>query len=242
MSIGRREMLFGAGCVAVLGLGEFLRPRDTLRLLANGTKLTTILPTRVGGWAAGEGGDIVLPDTPGSLADRLYNDRVARTYQRGGDLGSPIMLLAAYGAAQNDLLQLHRPEACYPAIGMGIVAREVTMLPLAPGVALPIVRLTAHASGRTEDIVYWTRLGDALPQTAGDQREARFAAALKGYTADGILVRASAIREAADGEPQFGELMAFVRAFILDTRPAARAALVGRPISDALAKVRPAAV
>ncbi|MGJ3628674.1 exosortase-associated EpsI family protein [Sphingomonas sp. MMS24-JH45] len=106
--IARRDLLVGAGCVVALGAAEALRPRRTLRLLRPGRALAALVPAAFAGWHLGEGGELVLPDVPGSLFARLYADRVARTYARGGS--ADVMLAVAYGAAQSDLLQLHRPE------------------------------------------------------------------------------------------------------------------------------------
>ena len=239
MTIDRRGLVFGAGSIAALGLAEYLRPRGVLRLLSPDSKLTALLPLRMSQWAAGTNGDIVIPKTPGSLADRLYGDQVARTYQRSDSAGAPIMLLAAYGNSQSDTLQVHRPEVCYPAIGMVIVARKLARLTLSPGIELPVVLLTAHADSRTEDIMYWTRLGQSLPQTGVEQGAARLYGAMHGYVADGILVRASAVRELDGGVPQFKYLSLFLRELIMATTASARPALIGTRLSSALSIAQP---
>lgn len=231
--IARRDLLAGAGCAAALGMAEWLRPRRTVRLLRPGLGLAALVPAAFAGWGPGPGGEIVLPDVPGSLSSRLYDDRLARTYRRGE--GPEVMLAVAYGAAQSDGLQLHRPESCYPAVGFAIVARRLVALPLAPGVSLPAVMLSARAGDRIEDIVYFTRLGEAFPQTAGAQRRARFDAALHGDIGDGLLVRASAIRTDphADG---FALLAAFLRALVLAVTAADRSAVIGTSRAARLAR------
>lgn len=233
--IPRRDFLVGAGCAGALGGAEYLRPRKTLKLLRDGEAMKSIIPPRFDEWGQGEnGGDIVLPETPGSLASRLYNDRVARTYRRGPDeQPEDVMLLAAYGAAQSDVLQLHRPEVCYPAVGFVIVTRRLFDLPVAEGVTVPAVMLAAKSGGRIEDVVYFTRLGEALPQTASDQRWARLKTAMQGYVGDGVLVRASMVRSDPDVEG-FATLTRFMAEMILATKAPDRAALIGSPRAQAL--------
>lgn len=232
--IDRRDLVFGAGCALALGVAEALRPRRMLQLLKPGRKLSATIPSQFGAWQLGEGGDIVMPQTPGSLASRLYSDRVARSYRRTVPDLQDVMLLIAYGQAQSDVLQLHRPEVCYPAVGFSIAMRRLVALPLGPGVAVPAVMLTATAGDRTEDILYWTRLGEALPQTAGDQRVARLETAMKGYVADGVLVRASAARTSE--EPKFDVLTGFLRGLVQATPDSGRAALIGTSLAAALAR------
>lgn len=232
--ISRREMAFGAGCVVAVAAAEYLRPRRRLLLLRQGEKLTNIIPPRFGGWAMGGGGDIIIPEVPGSLADRLYSDQLARNYTSVGAVPTAVMLLIAYGGAQNDSLQLHRPEVCYPAIGFPIVSRALASLPLAGGVTVPVVRLTARSGDRVEDIVYWTRMGEALPQTGDEQRLVRFRAAFAGDIPDGVLVRASAVRDSAESPPEFGKLDDFLRTMMGAITPASRPALVGTDIARSL--------
>jgi EpsI family protein len=231
--IARRDLLVGAGCAAALGGAEFLRPRRTLKLLREGGTMKGLIPASFAEWRLGEGGDIVEPPTPGTLAAKLYSDRVARTYRREVPEIDDVMLLAAYGAAQSDTLQLHRPEVCYPAVGFSIVSRKLVEMPVAEGVSVPAVMLSAKSGGRVEDVVYWTRLGETLPQTASDQRWARLKTAMEGYVGDGVLVRASMVRLDPD-QDGFATLSTFMREMIVATKPAERAALIGSERAQAL--------
>ena len=142
------------------------------------------------------------------------------------------MLLIAYGAAQSDLLQLHRPESCYPAIGFSISNRSLVDIAMPAGVKVPGVHLTATAQERVEDISYWARLGEYLPQTAGDQRQDRLRTALQGYIADGILVRASMIRNGS--APNYAKLDAFLGDLLSSLDPAKRPALIGSARAKAM--------
>lgn len=231
--IPRRDFLVGAGCAAALGGAEFLRPRRELKLLPDGETMKGVIPSSFAEWRLGEGGDIVQPQTEGSLASRLYSDQVARTYRREVPQVDDVMLLAAYGASQSDSLQLHRPEVCYPAVGFTIASRRLVQMPVAAGVTVPAVMLSARSGSRIEDVVYWTRLGETMPQTAGDQRWARLETAMKGYVGDGVLVRASMIRADSDVE-SFDTLSRFMGEMIVATKPGDRAALIGTERADRL--------
>ena len=222
--IDRRDLLIGGICAVGLAGAEYLRPRE-LRTLFDGEKLDSIVPYSIGPWKAREGGEMVVPKTPGSLADRLYSDTVQRTYYNP-ETGDGLMLLIAYGRSQSDLLQLHRPESCYPAIGLDIKNRLFTDIPLGNGQQIPAVALTAQGGSRTEDIVYWTRLGEYLPRTAGEQREDRLKTAMAGYIGDGALVRASVLRS-REAEPRYGLVSSFMRHMIEAMPSKDRKALVG---------------
>jgi EpsI family protein len=210
--IARRDFLFGGACVAALAAAEALRPR-TLITLMKGLPLTQLVPARIGVWVLGEGGDIVVPKVPGSLSAKLYTDTLTRLYVNS-ETGEQVMLLIAYGAAQSDILQLHRPETCYPAIGLAITARRSNDIALGRGVSIPAMALTAGQESRVEDIVYWTRLGEYLPRSAGDQRRDRLKTAMAGTIGDGVLVRASTLRHGPDAPPRYDQLNAFMIALI----------------------------
>jgi EpsI family protein len=225
--ISRRDWLVGAGCAAAFTAAEVLRPRRTLNMMPAGSTLATIVPRRIAGFHEGGSGSLVLPpSTQGSLSQRLYGDQLGRIYQADGDSQTSIMLLIAYGAAQTDALQLHRPENCYPAFGFKITDRRFVNLRNPLLESIPAVALTAVADRHTEDIVYWTRVGRELPRTSEGQRLANLRTAMEGYIGDGVLVRASAVR--IDGKPIFDELSAFLEALISAGSPVARIALIGR--------------
>lgn len=227
--IDRRDALIGLACAGALGAGAALRPTRMLSLLREGT-IDSSVPRHFAAWQSENGGGLIIPRIPGSLADRLYSETVTRVYSPVGFAGPAIMLLVAYGGTQNDLLQLHRPESCYPALGFAIQHRKFVDLPLAPPLTLPAVALTASASERTEDILYWTRLGEFLPRTAGEQRMARLRTALQGYVADGVLVRASIIR-GQDAEPQFALLSSFLLGLVRAMAGPQRRVLTGSQLA-----------
>ncbi len=228
----RREFLVGGLGLGAFGLSEYLRPRESIRLFS-GVTLDQAIPESFGRWREYPGGAVIAPTTPNSLADRLYSATLTRIYYPVDRSGPPVMLLIAYGGEQSDLLQLHRPEACYPAVGMGIARREIGHVPLAGGGRVPAVLLSAAGQDRLEDIVYWTRLGESLPRTAAEQRNDRLRAAMQGTIGDGMLVRASTVR--SDETPTWPHLAAFLSELMSQVPQKARAGFVGTQLARGIA-------
>jgi EpsI family protein len=227
--IERRDLLLGGVCAGAVGVAEWLRPRQEMRLLPSGQRLSNVVPTAIPGWSAAAGGDIVIPRTEGSLASRLYDDELARNYRASNATSDspPIMLLIAYGSNQSDSLQLHRPEACYPAVGFEVTPTRLLNLPLGARHVLPAVALTATLESRIEDIVYFTRVGESLPRTEGEQRRDRLQAAMAGTVGDGLLLRASSIRDDS-GEDRFSQVQDFLIILLRAMSSAQRIVLLGR--------------
>lgn len=225
----RRDVIFASLGVGAFGIAEGLRPRRKLRLLKSGT-IGDAIPERFGAWEA-HADELVSPDQAGRLAKTLYSEIVSRTYVHGGNEAA-VMVLAAYGDTQSDLLQLHRPESCYPAVGFALQSAKSIALPLSGAAELPAREVVAVLGDRVENIMYWTRMGEQLPRTGGEQREARLANSIAGVVPDGILVRCSAIGESA---PSFATLSSFVPELLRAVRPSARPALIGTDLSRRLA-------
>ena len=226
--MNRRDMLLGGGLFAAAVGAEAMRPRERLVLLKPGRKLEDVVPTAIGDWRPIASEAFVLPKTEGSLADRLYNQTLSRFYEAPGR--PPVMLVMAYGEVQNDLLQLHRPEVCYTAVGFEISDSRIAQVGLNDTAKLPVRELTATAERRVEPIVYWTRIGDDLPTTGREQRSVKLRQQMRGYLADGILVRMSTV-----GEPNpetFAELGTFARVMLEAILPIDRPAFIGRPLAS----------
>ncbi len=230
--IDRRDLLLGGGMLVAAAGAAALTPRRHVELL-HGRKLENVIPTRIGAWQTTPSQAFILPKTPGSLADRLYSDTVSRLYVADGAL--PVMMVLAYGNLQSDLLQLHRPEVCYAAVGFQISNSTRLDLPVAEHIAVPARELTATTDNRVEPITYWTRIGDFLPTTRREQREMRLREQFDGIVPDGILVRLSTVAEPTPAT--FAALAAFGRAFILAVRPADRSILVGPTLAAGLARL-----
>jgi len=226
----RRELVIGGLAVAAAAGAEALRPHRKLILLKGG-KIDALMPKKFGDWTAEGSSGLVSPDQAGKLARTLYSEIVERIYHEG-ESGAAVMLLAAYGDTQSDLLQLHRPESCYPAVGFTLESSKPAQIVLRNGAGIPAREVVAVTEDRRENILYWTRIGERLPQSDGEQRTARFRNALDGYIADGILFRCSALGNSA---ACFKMLNAFVPALLNATPAEVRPALVGTRLAQQIA-------
>lgn len=218
----RRDFLIGAGLVGVASAAQALIPRTKVSLLGK-HKLNAMIPHNLPGFASLNGGGVIAPAPKGSLADRLYSETVQRVYQTPE--GDVVMMLIAYGGTQSDQLQLHRPESCYPAVGFSIYDGGNRAIDLGGGATVPVRRLAARLDQRVEQIWYWTRIGEYLPLTGGEQRVVRFRNALDGVVPDGVLVRMSTLT--ADEARGDAVNEAFARAMIASIGPQGRRVLLG---------------
>jgi EpsI family protein len=224
--MNRRDVLMGGGLLAASGAAAALTPRERLVLLGD-RQLDDIIPNKIASWSHVESSNFVMPKSPGSLADRLYSQTLTRLYISPSRM--PVMLVIAYGAVQNDLLQLHRPEVCYAAVGFTVSASRRALVPLGGAAELPVRKMTAETESRQEQICYWTRIGDDLPTDGREQRWVKLRQQMRGYLADGILVRMSTV---GPSDPQvFDELTDFAAAMVNAVKPGNRDVLIGRPLA-----------
>ena len=133
------------------------------------------------------------------------------------------MLLIAQSGGQTGMLQVHRPEVCYPAGGYQLSSVTTQRMEI-DGKSLPTNRLTATADGQAEQILYWTRVGEDLPVNWRDQRLAVASQNIRGLIPDAVLVRVS-IRS-NDAATAFLALEDFTRSMIADISPAQRRILI----------------
>lgn len=232
--IHRRDILLGGVCASGALLAQALRPRRSTNLLAR-QKMEGVVPVRFPGWSAAPSEGLVKPKIEG-LAASLYNEIVQRTYI-GEAIDAEIMLLVAYGGTQSDVLQLHRPEVCYPALGFAIESKSVTQIALPGGGVLPAVRVVAVAGERRENILYWTRLGEDLPTSGAEQRKYLLQDAMAGFIPDGVLVRTSLVH--ANSGAAFNILSGFVPALLAAVPGPGRPSLVGTRLAAAIARAKP---
>lgn len=224
--MNRRDLIMGGSLLAAAAGAAILQPRKRLVLLGD-RKLEDVIPQTIGSWTNFPSSAFVLPKSPGSLADRLYSQTISRLYRSPTQL--PMVLVIAYGAVQNDLLQLHRPEACYAAVGYTISASRKSTIALGGTASLPVRELIAQNDSRMEQICYWTRIGDDLPTDGSEQRRVKLAQQMHGYLSDGILVRVSTAAE--DSPEVFAQLTNFATAMVRSMKPSDRQVLIGRPLA-----------
>lgn len=185
----RRELLLAGAFAAAATVAFVRKPRTHVKFLEN-SKLEALVPPKIGNWQMVGSSGLVLPP-PDQLRDKIYSQLLTRTYS--GPAGEQIMLLVAYSPDQDGVVQVHRPEICYPASGYKLTASDDHFTKLAEGVVIPSRHIVAEGPARREEIVYWTRFGDSFPRRWSEQRESIFVQNLRGLIPDGALVRISSI-------------------------------------------------
>lgn len=225
----RRDLMFGLPLLGAAGAAWALKPRTRMNLLGDAS-LEEAIPERIGPWEVTPSNAFILPEArEGSLAATLYDQQLSRLYTGPGVI--PVMLVIAYGSTQSDLLQLHRPEVCYRAVGFSIDRFDRVDVAVG-GARVPMRALTARANERTEPILYWTRIGDLLPTSNNEQRLMKLQTEMAGYIGDGVLVRLSTVAEPTPDV--FDALEEFARQLLLTISGAPLEALVGRPTARAI--------
>lgn len=183
----RREFLLGASCLTAAAITFIRKPRKDDAFMG-AAKLEDIVPTHFAGWSFVTASGLVLPPQD-QLESKIYHQLVTRVYNRAD--GQSIMLLIAYGGSQDGVVQIHRPEICYPASGYTLTAVQDHVARLAPHVLVPSRFIIADSPARKEQMIYWTRLGSDFPRRWSEQRLSVFEQNMAGIIPDGVLVRVS---------------------------------------------------
>src|SRR3546814_16378483 len=80
----------------------------------------------------------------------------------------------------SDVCSSDLPEVCYEAAGFKITRSEPVAFDVGLRAPLTGRYVVAEAAYRKEAILYWTRIGDALPVSRLDQQMSKLEAALDG--------------------------------------------------------------
>ena len=136
-----------------------------------------------------------------------------------------MMLSMAYDSSQGGMLQVHRPEVCYPASGFRLTRTELHPIVRAGAPTIPARSFTASSDTRVEQVLYWTRIADMLPTGWTVQRIDIMRSNLAGMIPDGLLVRFSTAL--VEPEPAFAALERFARELLVAVGPAGRRQLLG---------------
>ena len=190
----RRDILFGGATLAAAGVAFARMPRVADMSIGK-NQLDKIVPLTIGNWRYASASGLVLPP-PDQLEQLLYDQQVAREYEASDSL--PVMLLMAYGSSQSGMMQVHRPETCYPSGGFQLSKTEILQVPVGSGDAIPCRFFTATSDTRVEHVLYWTRIGPMLPTSWTQQRIAVMRRNLSGFIPDGLLVRISTVAQDRD--------------------------------------------
>jgi len=196
-------ILAGLAMATAAALAAALTPTEKLAAAGMPADIEGLIPKQFGEWFYDPA---TMPLAPGPTVqqklDGIYNQALLRTYVNAQ--GDQIMLLIAYGDDQSDALQVHRPEACYPAQGFQITPPEQGMM-VTPLRRIPVRHLVAQRGARIEPITYWITLGDQLVLTRFEQKLAQLRYGLTGYIPDGLLVRISSLNPDAQQAYQLHE-------------------------------------
>jgi len=164
---------------------------------------------------------LVLPPAD-QMQDQLYAQILTRSYTH--EDGSAVMLLIAYNGSQDGTLQVHRPEVCYPASGFRLTRIDDRVTPVARNIDIPSRYIVAETELRSEQLIYWTRLGNQFPRKWSEQKLAVVEENLEGIIPDGVLVRMSTLAQ-GDGRPMLDR---FAEALYRSVGPRMQNVLVGR--------------
>ncbi|MES2498374.1 MAG: exosortase-associated protein EpsI, V-type [Pseudomonadota bacterium] len=227
--VSRRSMIAGGLMAGASVVANSRRPDIPFRMIKE-AKLNPLFPLTIGDWEYQTSSGLVLPP-PDQLSDRLYNAVITRYYMSPTQL--PVMFLLAYNGIQDGMLQVHRPEVCYPAAGYAIEEERFIPLDAGDGVTVPGHYLAARSVSRHEQLIYWTRIGNDFPTQWWQQHWAVAKENLKGRVPDGMLIRFSTA--APDDKTAILTLQRFLDPFFASLSPVARRLLLGEAGAPALA-------
>jgi EpsI family protein len=218
----RRTMIAGGALIATSLLADVRRPDVPLRMMPKSAKLDDLIPKQIGNWTYEGTNGLVLPP-PDQLGSRLYNGLLTRFYSSTDTL--PVMLLIAYSGSQDGVLQVHRPEVCYPAAGYDLTDSHFELIDAGKGLIVPGHFLAARSNSRHEEMLYWTRIGNTFPTRWWQQHVAVAEENVKGRVPDGVLVRISTA--ASSNRDAIKVLRYFMHQLLPVLSPLARRVLFG---------------
>ncbi len=218
--LDRRKFILGGAFLGSAAVAYARTPRTVEDFLGK-KKLDDIVPKQVGDWSfVSASGLVTAPED--QLEKLLYSQLITRVYSSPGR--PPMMMLVAQSASQTGVLQIHRPEICYPAGGYTLSPVVPYDIPAGP-VTLHTNRLSATADGQSEHIVYWTRIGRHMPVSWAQQRWAVAEDNMRGTIPDAVLARLSVVHpDRATAMELIGN---FARTLVGSLTPFGRRVLIG---------------
>lgn len=219
-----KQLLVLIMMLAAIGLSYAAKPRTRVADEAPKVDLEAIVPKAFADWRTDTTIPMILPN-PELLAkvERIYSQTLSRTYVNAK--GERIMLSIAYGAEQNEGLQTHVPEVCYPAQGFTLISSNLSLMASRFG-AFDVKRLVAQQGNRVEPITYWLTVGDEVTRTGMRWKMAQLKYGLTGKIPDGMLVRVSNISR--DSASSYKLHDAFINEMLLALQEDSRKRFVGR--------------
>lgn len=222
-AISLKHLIIGLCMFAAAGLALALKP--TTMVAVNGPKidLESLIPKQFGDWKLDETiAPLIANPEQEALINRIYDQTLSRTYVNVQ--GERIMLSIAYGGDQSDAMQVHKPEACYPAQGFQILKNADDVF-TDGNASIPVRRLVATLGSRVEPITYWTTIGDTVAVSGVMWKLQQLKFGLTGKIPDGLLFRVSSIQ--TDDVAAYAAQDDFTRALLHELSPDARKRIIG---------------
>lgn len=212
LAIDRRSLLIGLGLAGGAAFSYLNMPKAHAAPIPT-ERFQSMIPDTVGPWRSRKTAEIVTA-APDEASDKLYQNLETRIYEGKGV--PAIMLLIAYSSVQQNDVQVHRPEVCYPASGFPILWTKPVEINLGAK-TVDGRQLVAQRGGLNERIIYWVRVGQDYPVGWMEQRWTMALSNASGVTPDGLLFRVSTI----EGEPFYSPeiLETFLKAFVAASSP-----------------------
>lgn len=208
----RRKFALGLAFAGAAGVAAARQPNIHVDYLGK-HKLDQVLPEEIGRWTFVSSSGLVVPPED-QLSRALYSQLLTRVYS--AEDGTSIMLLVAQSAGQTGILQIHRPEICYNAGGYTLSPVTPHLVKL-PGHTIPTMSMSATNDMRTEQLAYWTRVGDHMPTNWRQQRLAVAMDNLDRRIPDAVMVRVSTISN--DEASALALIDEFIRAMVGSVAP-----------------------
>lgn len=209
INVNRRAFVVGGAMLAAAGSAAARIPQPNSPAF-NEDKFKAMVPNTIGEWRFQQASGLVLPPED-ALSARLYDNLVTRIYANSS--GQAMMLLIAYKNFQNGVLQIHRPEICYPAGGYKLTETAAGEIPIGAAEPLPVNSFSANGNERDEQVLYWTRIGERFPVRWIEQRMAVLRSNMAQINPDGMLARVSmANDDMAESKPLMTKFIAELRA------------------------------
>jgi EpsI family protein len=221
-NLSRRHIIMGLGMLGVAGVASQRMP-ETVAKPIEGQKFDAMIPRTIGRWEVNASSEFVLPP-PDSMTARLYDNLLTRAYF-APDM-APVLMLVAYNNSQDGVLQVHRPEVCYPVAGYRLTETQILAIPTSNAKTLSVRSFTATAPTRTEHVLYWTRVGPHMPTSWAEQRIAVIKENLKKIEPDGMMVRLSVVTD--DARQAVTTMKEFARDFSAILPPVPRRLFFGQ--------------
>lgn len=219
----RREFVIGGALLSTAVVAAVAgRGLSNPVLTTSRAALDDLVPKSIGPWTDAPYADVQIPRAE-KAQERSYDEVLTRYYNSQSE--APVTLLIAHGRAQVGGTELHRPEACYPVAGFKLHRRPDLTLHL-PRIDVAARSMTASASDRTEQLLYWTRVGQEFPTSSLSQRWSAVRQTFDGSIPDGVLVRMSAL--GLEWDAAVGVLQRFANELLINGGPALRLLLTGR--------------